>query len=263
MANSRKSRPTMPPISRMGMKTAISEMLIEKTVKPISRAPCSAACVRAHSLLEVARDVLHHHDGVVHHEAGGDGQRHEREIVEAVAAEYITANVPISETGTATAGNQRGPRTAQKQKDDHHHQENGNHQGALDVAYRSPDGCGAVEHDGGFNALGMDAFMEGNSRRMRSTVWMIFAPGCRKMMMGIARLAVEIAGRAGRLHGIGRRRHPQDAPRRRSCSRRPGACNRPRKIWSLVTMSAVTRRRRSGRGPVRILQASIARGIPA
>ena len=33
----------MPPIIRMGMKTAISEMLMEKTVKPISRAPLRAA----------------------------------------------------------------------------------------------------------------------------------------------------------------------------------------------------------------------------
>ena len=42
-ANSRNRRPTMPPISRMGMKTATSDKLIEKTVKPISLAPRSAA----------------------------------------------------------------------------------------------------------------------------------------------------------------------------------------------------------------------------
>jgi hypothetical protein len=42
-ANSRKSRPTMPLISRIGMKTATSDTLIETTVKPISRAPFSAA----------------------------------------------------------------------------------------------------------------------------------------------------------------------------------------------------------------------------
>ena len=35
-ANSRNRRPTTPLIIRMGMKTAISEMLIDKTVKPIS-----------------------------------------------------------------------------------------------------------------------------------------------------------------------------------------------------------------------------------
>ena len=42
-ANSRKSRPMMPPIRRMGMNTATSEMLIDRTVKPISRAPVIAA----------------------------------------------------------------------------------------------------------------------------------------------------------------------------------------------------------------------------
>ncbi len=42
-ANSRNTRPTMPPISSTGMNTAISENVIEMMVKPISRAPFSAA----------------------------------------------------------------------------------------------------------------------------------------------------------------------------------------------------------------------------
>ena len=42
-ANSRKSRPTMPPMSRIGMKTAMSEIDIERTVKPISCEPSIAA----------------------------------------------------------------------------------------------------------------------------------------------------------------------------------------------------------------------------
>jgi hypothetical protein len=37
------------------------------------------------ALLDVARDVLQHHDGVVHHEAGADRERHQREVVQAVA----------------------------------------------------------------------------------------------------------------------------------------------------------------------------------
>jgi hypothetical protein len=35
-----------------------------------------------HALLDVARGVLQHHDGVVHHEAGGHRQRHQRQVVE-------------------------------------------------------------------------------------------------------------------------------------------------------------------------------------
>ena len=42
-ANSRNSRPTMPPISSSGMKTATSEMLMVSTVEPISAAPFKAA----------------------------------------------------------------------------------------------------------------------------------------------------------------------------------------------------------------------------
>ena len=39
MANSRNSRPTIPAMRRIGMKTAISDMLIEKMVNPISLEP--------------------------------------------------------------------------------------------------------------------------------------------------------------------------------------------------------------------------------
>ena len=45
----------MPPIRRIGMNTATSEMLIERTVKPISLAPRSAASSGRHAALEVAR----------------------------------------------------------------------------------------------------------------------------------------------------------------------------------------------------------------
>ena len=38
-----------------------------------------------HAGLDMAGDVLQHHDGIVDDEAGGDRQRHKREIVDAVA----------------------------------------------------------------------------------------------------------------------------------------------------------------------------------
>ena len=46
-ANSRKSRPTRPPISSSGMKTATSDRVMETMVKPISREPTRAASVGA------------------------------------------------------------------------------------------------------------------------------------------------------------------------------------------------------------------------
>ena len=43
--NSRNSRPMMPLISSSGISTAISDIEIDTTVKPISPAPFSAACI--------------------------------------------------------------------------------------------------------------------------------------------------------------------------------------------------------------------------
>ena len=50
-ANSRKRRPTMPPMSSSGMNTATSETLMVSTVEPISSAPLRAARDRVDALL--------------------------------------------------------------------------------------------------------------------------------------------------------------------------------------------------------------------
>ncbi len=59
-------------------------------VKPICPAPLSAASSGG-AEFDVARDILDHDDGVVDHESGGDGQRHQREIVEAEISELHDA----------------------------------------------------------------------------------------------------------------------------------------------------------------------------
>ena len=69
------------------MNTATSEILIEITVKLTSPLPSSAASLTSHALLDMSNHVLEHHDGVVDHEAGGDGKRHERQVVDAVMQE--------------------------------------------------------------------------------------------------------------------------------------------------------------------------------
>ena len=56
-------------------------------------------------MLDVAIDVLDHDDGVVDDEADGDGERHQRQIVEAEKfIRYIAANEPASASGTVTLG---------------------------------------------------------------------------------------------------------------------------------------------------------------
>ena len=75
--NSRNNRPRMPPISRIGRNTAISDRLIDTTVKPTSRAPRSAACKRGMPGLEVTRNIFKDDNCVVDHEARSDRKRHQ------------------------------------------------------------------------------------------------------------------------------------------------------------------------------------------
>jgi hypothetical protein len=55
------------------MKTAISDTLMEITVKPISLAPWSAACKGGYASLQMAGDVFDDDDGIVNDKTGGDG----------------------------------------------------------------------------------------------------------------------------------------------------------------------------------------------
>ena len=84
-ANSCSSRPRMPPMNSTGMNTAASDSVIDTMVKPISCEPSSVACIARLAHLHVAHDVLQHHDRVVDDEADAQRQRHQRQIVQAVA----------------------------------------------------------------------------------------------------------------------------------------------------------------------------------
>ena len=105
-----------------GMNTAISDRVSEITVKPISRAPSSAACDRALALLDMAHDVLDHDDGVVDDEAGADGQRHQRQVVEAEAAEPHHPEGGDQRQRQRHAGDDGGADGAQEQQHDQHDQ---------------------------------------------------------------------------------------------------------------------------------------------
>ena len=109
-ANSRKRRPTMPPMSRMGTKTARSETVIETMVKPICSAPLSAALNGGLAALDGAHDVLGHDDGVVDDEPGRDGERHQRQVVDAVAEQPHHAEGADERQRHRDAGHERGAR---------------------------------------------------------------------------------------------------------------------------------------------------------
>ncbi len=103
-ANSRNTRPTMPPIKRTGMNTAISEKVIDTMVKPISREPFSAASNgrippsmwrTMFSSMTMASSTTKPTESVSASKV--------MLLMEKPKA-YITAQVPISDTGTASAG---------------------------------------------------------------------------------------------------------------------------------------------------------------
>src|SRR2546426_307929 len=94
----------MPPMSRMGMNTAISDRLIDNTVKPTSRAPFSAAFI-GDTPCSMWRDTF----------SSTTMASSTTKPVAMVSAindrllrlnlhKYITPKVTISDTGTATLG---------------------------------------------------------------------------------------------------------------------------------------------------------------
>ena len=146
-ANSLKSRPRMPPMNSTGMKTAASESVMETMVKPISPRAPQRRLERPLAHLDVADDVLQHHDRVVHHESDGEDQRHHRKIVEAETQQVHHRERADDGERQRHAGNDGGRDVAQEQEDHHHHQAQREHHGELDVLVGFANGVGAVVED--------------------------------------------------------------------------------------------------------------------
>ena len=70
-------------MKRIGMKTAASDVVIVRIVKPISLRPLQRRLERRLAVLHVPHDVLEHHDRVVDDEADREDERHHRQVVEA------------------------------------------------------------------------------------------------------------------------------------------------------------------------------------
>ena len=102
---------------------------------------------RVHAAFDIARDVLDHHDRVVDHKSGGDGQGHQRQIVEAEAEQIHHAQRADQRERHRQARNDGARNGAQEEENHHHHQHDGERQLEFHVGDRSADGDGAVrEH---------------------------------------------------------------------------------------------------------------------
>jgi hypothetical protein len=118
-----------------GMSTAISEMVSETMVKPTCLEPLSAA-------------RSDHHDRVVDDEAGGDGERHQREIVEAEIEEIHGAQRADQRERHREAGDDRRRYVTQEDEHDDDDEDDGETELELDVAHRGADGDRAVGDHG-------------------------------------------------------------------------------------------------------------------
>ncbi len=119
IANSRKRRPTIPVMKRRGMKHGDER----DTKRNHSEADLLCAFQRGShgrlTHLNEADDILDHHDGIIDDKAGGDGERHERQIIETEADEFHHAKRSYDRKRQRDTGDDGRPKLAQKDEYDH------------------------------------------------------------------------------------------------------------------------------------------------
>src|SRR5262249_9097902 len=99
------------------------------------------------SLFQMPNDVFDDDDGVVDDEAGRDGERHEGEIVDAVAAEVHDAESADEGERHGDAGDESGRVVTKEDEDDEDNENNGDDESDLDVVNGGTDRGGAVDDD--------------------------------------------------------------------------------------------------------------------
>ena len=93
---------------------------------------------------DIARDVLDHHDGIVHHEAGRDRQRHQGQVVERIAQQVHHREGAHDGQRHRQRRNESRRQAAQEDIDHQHHQHDGQDQLELHILDAGADGLGAV-----------------------------------------------------------------------------------------------------------------------
>src|SRR6202048_2393940 len=186
-ANSLNTRPTMPPINRTGMKTAMSENVIEIMVNPISREPLSAASNgrippsmwrTMFSSMTIASSTTNPTDRV--------SASNVMLLIEKLNA-YIAPQVAISEIGTASAGMTVAETERKNRKITRITRPTAISSVACTSATES-----RIEIERSFSTAmltdaGICARYDGRRDRTESTTDTVFASGCRWMARTIAR----------------------------------------------------------------------------
>ena len=145
IANSRNSLPMIPPISSRGMNTAISEMLIDNTVNPISRDPFIAAASgdspssRYRVMFSITTIASSTTNPVQIARAISE------RLSRLYSKRYITPNVPMMDSGTAILGMIVAQALRKNMKNNHHHERDRQQQREFDIIDGRPNRCGAIK----------------------------------------------------------------------------------------------------------------------
>jgi hypothetical protein len=113
----------MPFIIATGANTATIVDVVASTASPISAVPSAAAHSGGLALLEVAMDVLDHHDRVVDEQADREAERQHRHLVEREPQEAERPHRRDHRGRQGQRADERGPPVAQEAEDDHDRQD--------------------------------------------------------------------------------------------------------------------------------------------
>jgi len=123
--------------------------------------PLKGGLEGGHARLPVPGDVFQYHDGVIHNKAGGDGEGHEGQVIQAVARQIHDPEGADQGNGDSHGGNQGGPAITQEEEDHQDHQGHGNGQGFFHIQEGAADGSGPVHDHLGIDRAGDGGFQIG------------------------------------------------------------------------------------------------------
>jgi hypothetical protein len=146
-------------------------MVMAITGPAISRASPAARLVWRQSFLDMAVNVLHHHDRVIDHQADRQHHGKEGQQVDAEPQRSMMMPAPISESGMVTTGITNRADRAQEQED--HHDDDGDRlgQGPLHLGDRGFDELGRVIGDAHLHVGGRLRSRSGAILRMSATMF--------------------------------------------------------------------------------------------
>ena len=119
----------------------------------------------AQPLFKIAGNILDDHDGIVHHETGGDDQRHQGQIIERIPRKVHDAQRTDKRERHGQRGNDGRLRVAQKQPDDRDDKDDGQRQFQKNVVHRGADGRRAIRDGDNLHVAGQ-AFPQARHERV-------------------------------------------------------------------------------------------------